>query len=95
VVESVLQIGWVAGGLAGLLLSGLAGGPTGLGVMAAGLVAVLARLVAARVRRVRTARRYGGAAAAGATAGPGAGTDDPEDPGPGAGDTRPLTRPHG
>ncbi|GGM80491.1 hypothetical protein GCM10010106_28920 [Thermopolyspora flexuosa] len=103
VVESVLQIGWVAGGLAGLLLSGLADGPAGLGVMAAGLVAVLAHLVVARARRARAARAarrrgrpgYGGHTAPATDGRAADGGTDPGDAGSGAGDTRPLTRPHG
>ncbi len=56
VVESVLQIGWVGGGLLGLLLSGFAGGPAGFGVMSTGLVATLAWLVVTRRRKVAAAR---------------------------------------
>lgn len=56
VVESVLQIGWVAGGLIGLLLSGFAGGPAGFGVMAAGLVVTLGWLIVVRRRKVAAAR---------------------------------------
>jgi len=99
VVESVLQIGWVAGGLIGLLLSGFAGGPAGLGVVGTGLVATLAWLVAARRRRVRAAR----AARRRARKGDGDGDEDRDAGvaeeaaargGP-ADSTKPLTHPHG
>ncbi|WP_248960766.1 MFS transporter [Sphaerisporangium perillae] len=56
VVEALLQIAWVGGGLAGLLLSLLSGrsaGPIGLTAVAAALVAALAWLVVARRRRLR------------------------------------------
>ncbi|GGK96540.1 hypothetical protein Sme01_34850 [Sphaerisporangium melleum] len=56
VVEAMLQIAWVGGGLAGLLLSLLPGrsaGPIGLGIMAAALAAALAWLFVARRRRLR------------------------------------------
>ncbi|WP_424536548.1 MFS transporter [Sphaerisporangium viridialbum] len=56
VVEALLQIAWVAGGLAGLLLSLLTGrsaGPVGLAVVAVALVAALAWLLVARRRRLR------------------------------------------
>ncbi|MFC4592131.1 MFS transporter [Sphaerisporangium corydalis] len=57
VVEALLQIAWVAGGLAGLLLSLLSGrsaGPIGLAVIAVALVAALAWLLVTRRRRLRT-----------------------------------------
>ncbi|MFG1879454.1 MFS transporter [Sphaerisporangium sp. NPDC049003] len=56
VVEALLQIAWVGGGLAGLLLSllnGRSAGPIGLAVVAVGLVAALAWLLVARHRRLR------------------------------------------
>ncbi|MEV5414050.1 MFS transporter [Thermopolyspora sp. NPDC052614] len=56
VVESVLQIGWVGGGLLGLLLSGFVGGPAGFGVMSTGLVVTLVWLIVNRRRRVVAAR---------------------------------------
>ncbi|MCW2878350.1 MAG: hypothetical protein JWQ95_2450 [Sphaerisporangium sp.] len=57
VVEALLQIAWVAGGLAGLLLSLLSGrsaGPIGLAMITVALVAALAWLLIARHRRLRT-----------------------------------------
>ncbi|MFC4536687.1 MFS transporter [Sphaerisporangium dianthi] len=56
VVEALLQIAWVGGGLAGLLLSLLSGrsaGPIGLAVVTAALAAALAWLLVARRRRLR------------------------------------------
>ncbi|MFD1120249.1 MFS transporter, partial [Sphaerisporangium aureirubrum] len=56
VVEALLQIAWVVGGLAGLLLSLLSGrsaGPIGLAVIAAAMVVALTALVNARRRRLR------------------------------------------
>ncbi|WP_307848579.1 MFS transporter [Microbispora oryzae] len=50
-VETLLQIAWVAGGLLGLVMSLFVGGPAGFGVVSAGLVACLAWLVATRRRR--------------------------------------------
>jgi MFS family permease len=55
--ETVHQISWVAGGLAGLLMSLTASGVAGLTVAAAGLWIALAALLVARRRRVRDARR--------------------------------------
>lgn len=56
VVEALLQIAWVGGGLTGLLLSLLSGrsaGPVGLAVVAVALLAALAWLVVSRWRRLR------------------------------------------
>jgi MFS family permease len=60
VVEALLQIAWVAGGIAGLLLSLLSGrsaGPIGLAVVAVALIAALTWLVTARRRRLRARTR--------------------------------------
>ncbi|WP_308250425.1 hypothetical protein [Sphaerisporangium fuscum] len=86
VVEALLQIAWVGGGLAGLLLSLLPGhlaGPAGLGVVSAALVAALAWLLLRRRRRLRSlrSRPLPSAAADGARATPDA--------------TKPLTNPNG
>ncbi|GAB2492731.1 MFS transporter [Streptosporangium sandarakinum] len=71
VVEAILQITWVAGGLFGLLLSLFAGGRTGLAVMAALLGGSFGWLVARRrgrtmavEERVQAARSASGAPAA-------------------------------
>jgi hypothetical protein len=56
VVEALLQIAWVLGGLAGLLLSLLSGrsaGPLGLAVIAAAMVIALTALINGRRRRLR------------------------------------------
>ncbi|MET8159209.1 MFS transporter [Sphaerisporangium sp. NPDC005289] len=56
VVEALLQIAWVGGGLAGLMLSLLSGpsaGPVGLAVVTAALAAALLWLVLTRRRRLR------------------------------------------
>ncbi|MEU9891524.1 MFS transporter [Sphaerisporangium sp. NPDC051011] len=60
VVEALLQIAWVAGGLAGLLLSlapGRSAGPIGLAIVAAALVAALAWVLTTRRRRLRARPR--------------------------------------
>ncbi|WP_214110275.1 MFS transporter [Acrocarpospora catenulata] len=54
VVEALLQIAWVFGGLVGLMLSLFTGGPIGLAVMAAVLAISLGWLVAGRRKRLRT-----------------------------------------
>jgi hypothetical protein len=59
VSETVHQVSWVAGGLAGVLVSMTGSGPAGLGISAAGLAVALVLLVAARRRRM-----LGGPAAA-------------------------------
>jgi hypothetical protein len=59
VSETVHQVSWVAGGLAGVLVSMTGSGPAGLGICAAGLAVALVLLVAARRRRM-----LGGPAAA-------------------------------
>jgi MFS family permease len=55
--ETVHQLSWVIGGLAGLLMSLTASGVAGLSVAAAGLWIALAALLAARRRRVLAARQ--------------------------------------
>jgi hypothetical protein len=57
VSETLHQLSWVVGGLAGLLVSMLDNGQAGLGITAAFLAAVLAYLVARRRQRVRLTRR--------------------------------------
>jgi hypothetical protein len=52
VSETVHQVSWVAGGLAGVLVSMTGSGPAGLAICAAGLAVALVLLVAARRRRV-------------------------------------------
>ncbi|MER7364576.1 MFS transporter [Nonomuraea wenchangensis] len=56
VVEAVLQLAWVFGGLVGLVLSLTRGASAGLVGLAAGLAAALGWVVFARVRRVRAAK---------------------------------------
>lgn len=55
VSETLHQLSWVAGGLAGVLLSVTASGTVGLSVAAAGLGVALVALIAARRRRKRLA----------------------------------------
>ncbi len=57
VVEALLQIAWVLGGLAGLLLSLFAKGPAGLGIVGAGLALTLVWLLAGSRRRSRARAR--------------------------------------
>jgi len=54
--ETIHQLAWVAGGLAGLAMSITDSGVAGLAVAAAGLAATTALLLASRRRRIRTAR---------------------------------------
>ena len=54
--ETIHQLAWVAGGLAGLAMSITDSGVAGLAVAAAGLAATTALLLAGRRRRIRTAR---------------------------------------
>ncbi|MEU9831531.1 MFS transporter [Streptosporangium sp. NPDC048047] len=89
VVEAILQITWVAGGLFGLLLSLFAGGRTGLAVMAALLGGSFGWLVARRrgrtmavEERIQAARSASGVPAASTVAG--AGDDAPGSEGPAA-----------
>ncbi|MEO3809401.1 MFS transporter [Sphaerisporangium sp. B11E5] len=87
VVEALLQIAWVIGGLAGLLLSllsGRAAGPTGLAVIAAAMVVALVALVSARRRRLRAARERLRAAARTTAVVPARaeGRDEPDGTGP-------------
>lgn len=76
VVEAFLQVAWVLGGLAGLLLSLFADGPAGLAVMAAALGGSLGWLLVRRraVVRARDARVEAARTAASD------GSGDPEDP---------------
>jgi hypothetical protein len=53
VSETLHQLSWVAGGLAGLAVSFTNSGPAGLAVAAAGLGASLFWLIAQRRRRIR------------------------------------------
>ncbi|MCT9933296.1 MFS transporter [Planotetraspora sp. A-T 1434] len=55
VVETLLQIAWVFGGLLGLVMSLFTTGPAALAVISAGLVACLGWLVALRRRRLEAA----------------------------------------
>jgi MFS family permease len=57
--ETVNQLSWVAGGLAGLLMSLTSSGVAGLTVAAAGLAISFVLLVLHRRRRILTARRQG------------------------------------
>jgi MFS family permease len=52
VSETVHQVSWVAGGLAGVLVSMTGSGPAGLGISAAALAVALVLLLAARRRRL-------------------------------------------
>jgi Major Facilitator Superfamily len=52
VSETVHQVSWVAGGLAGVLVSMTGSGPAGLGISAAGIAAALLLLLTARRRRL-------------------------------------------
>ncbi|HEY5353111.1 MAG TPA: MFS transporter, partial [Streptosporangiaceae bacterium] len=54
--ETIHQLAWVAGGLAGLAMSITDSGVAGLAVSAAGLAATTALLLASRRRRILTAR---------------------------------------
>jgi hypothetical protein len=51
VSETVHQVSWVAGGLAGVLISMIGSGPAGLWIAAAGLAAALILLITSRRRR--------------------------------------------
>jgi MFS family permease len=55
--ETIHQLAWVAGGLAGLAMSFTSSGVAGLAVPAGGLAAATAALVARRRRRILAARR--------------------------------------
>ena len=55
--ETIHQLAWVAGGLAGLAMSFTSSGVAGLAVAAGGLAATTAYLVASRRRRILAARR--------------------------------------
>ncbi len=55
VSETIHQVSWVAGGLAGVLVSMTGSGPVGLWISAAGLAAALAVLVLSRRYRLRAA----------------------------------------
>jgi hypothetical protein len=56
VSETLNQLSWVAGGLAGLAMSFTSSGVAGLAVAAAGLAAMLVLLLASRRRRILAAR---------------------------------------
>jgi predicted MFS family arabinose efflux permease len=61
VSETVHQVSWVAGGLAGVLISMTGSGPTGLWIATAGLAAALVLLIVSRRRRrVQSAQRAAG-----------------------------------
>jgi len=51
VSETIHQVSWVAGGLAGVLISMIGSGPTGLWIATAGLAAALVLLILSRRRR--------------------------------------------
>jgi MFS family permease len=55
VSETVHQVSWVAGGLAGVLISMIGSGPTGLWIATAGLAGALVLLILSRRRRLHTA----------------------------------------
>jgi Major Facilitator Superfamily len=55
VSETIHQVSWVAGGLAGVLISMTGSGPVGLWISAAGLAAALVVLVLSRRHRLRAA----------------------------------------
>ena len=55
VSETIHQVSWVAGGLAGVLVSMTGSGPVGLWISAAGLAAALVVLVLSRRQRLRAA----------------------------------------
>jgi predicted MFS family arabinose efflux permease len=55
--ETIHQLAWVAGGLAGLAMSFTSSGVAGLAVPAGGLAATTVALVASRRRRIMAARR--------------------------------------
>jgi MFS family permease len=55
--ETIHQLAWVAGGLAGLAMSFTSSGVAGLAVAAGGLAATTVYLVTSRRRRIRGARR--------------------------------------
>jgi len=57
VSETLNQLSWVAGGLAGLLVSFSGSGTAGLAIAAAGLAVALAMLIARRRRRLRQPRK--------------------------------------
>ena len=57
VSETLHQLSWVVGGLAGLAVSFTNSGPAGLAVAAAGLGVALFLLLARRRRRIRAGRR--------------------------------------
>jgi hypothetical protein len=82
VVEALLQIAWVLGGLIGLLLSLFAGGPAGFTVVSAGLLLCLGWLATSRRRRIRRIRSRS------RTARRTVPLPAPRD------DTKPLTNPH-
>ncbi|MEU7989438.1 MFS transporter [Streptosporangium canum] len=88
VVEAFLQIAWVLGGLAGLLLSLFASGPAGLAVMAAVLGGSLGWLLVRRRGRVQARDARVEAARAGAPDAP----DAPGTPAAPADDRSPAPR---
>ncbi len=55
VSETVHQVSWVAGGLAGVLISMIGSGPAGLWIATAGLAAALVLLILSRRRRLHAA----------------------------------------
>ena len=55
VSETVHQVSWVAGGLAGVLISMIGSGPAGLWIATAALAAALVLLILSRRRRLHTA----------------------------------------
>jgi hypothetical protein len=58
VSETLHQLSWVVGGLAGLLVSMLNNGQAGLGITAAFLAVALVYLIAARRQRIRLTRTH-------------------------------------
>ncbi|MEV0593040.1 MFS transporter [Nonomuraea cavernae] len=88
VVEALLQLAWVFGGLVGLVLSLAQNSVAGLITLAVALTAALAWLIVRRRQRIRAANRRHHADLTGRPAGPPDTRGDAMDP------TKPLTNPN-